>query len=239
MSTKPDLHVSAYELVYVGQLATPVLQLVQLETAALDRLFRALGPFEPTLQGASVNVNWQDLSQSFLTMKLLRNQGTLSVWPGAVQLTYSESAFHWEGESRLIETDQAAALVAATESVLAHFNPDIAYDTHSFWIRLHGKLTEVNTLDLLASYVSRPPPSALGAAKGFGVKFSFLPAEPRTESWIQAEPSAYQQDGLYIDLGATFDGSQLNGSDAVELMRQYVLEAKNSEDSPFGAIHVS
>lgn len=196
-----QFQVEQYDIYYTGALETPRVHLLSLESGVLDLLLQHLGPFGATIENAGYNPSWSNLAQAYLEMKFLGGYGFCRLWPNVLELRFQKPPSLTAGSPR----DQTSQLLAGAISALQSADESIRLTSHSFTVSLHGRLIGESVEDFLRRFVKDPPLTS-GATLGLGVRYTFEPdAEGRVAS-LRLEPSeSLQPDGLFVELGVTFD----------------------------------
>jgi hypothetical protein len=212
-SSKPQLRIKQFEVVYAGVLAEPLVRLLSPEGGVLDLFLKRLAPFGATIENAVYNPSWHNLAQAYLETKLLEGYGVLRLWPNLLELRYQSGAFGFAPPARQDVADQAAQLLSGAAAALRAADEHARLGSHSFTLSLHGQLTGEPVASFLGAFVK--PPSGFGKVADAGAKYRFEPDDGGRECSLQIEPSlTIKPNGLYVSLVINFSGERVDAANA-------------------------
>jgi hypothetical protein len=119
----------------------------------------------------------------------------------------------------------AGAALDAVQQTVA----DLAIDTYTLALAMHGSFQDVSLSQFVAQYV-KPAPEALGSVLGSGVVYYLGPEEERRSASFVIDVSAVVSDAAFIRTSVILEGTAVAMSNAASMVRDEVFKILNAVD---------
>jgi hypothetical protein len=230
---KPLLRIQQSQLKVDGQFLRPVSRLLETGSGIVHAVLENLHDFGAALEGFRIDVNHQNLAQTSLYCPLLRGYGSLTLTAGgfALQLQGGASDLIPDVPRFVGEGQLSRLLVRAIEAVQCA-DEGAQLRSYSFVYSFHATVEGASQRDIIGAYASAAP-ELFGNVSDTAIRFSFLPREGDTGSWLLLEPSAaVTPDGLFVAATVEFDASKVPVSEAPALLQARLQGWLASPDFP-------
>jgi hypothetical protein len=128
-----------------------------------------------------------------------------------------------------VTQEQILEIAGATLDAVQQTVADMAIDTYTLALALHGSFQDVSLSQFVAQYI-KPAPEGLGPVLGSGVAYYLGPEAERRSASFVIDMSAVVSDAAFIRTSVILEGTAVAMSNAASMVRDAVFKILSAVD---------